>query len=106
MPSLGSCPINTCLLVAPVVEPGANTRSVYLPAAASWTDVRTGEVVDDRGIVEVDAPIGMIPVFARSETAPDLLDQLRRAWALRGSAGVDPVRLASRYGDVTPSMVG
>ena len=69
------------LLVAPVVEPGANKRKVYFPAAASWTDVRTGEVVDHHGFVEVDAPIGVIPVFARSGTAPDLLQQLRQAWA-------------------------
>ncbi len=69
------------LLVAPVVEPGANKRTVYLPAADSWTDVRTGEVIDHHGIVEVDAPIGVIPVFARSGVAPDLLHQLRQAWA-------------------------
>ena len=68
------------LLVAPVVEPGASKRNVYLPAAESWTDVRTGEVIAGRGIVEVDAPIGVIPVFARNGTAPDLLDRLRQAW--------------------------
>ena len=55
--------------------------NVYLPAAESWTDVRTGEVIDGHGIVEVDAPIGVIPVFARNGTAPDLLDALRLAWA-------------------------
>ena len=68
------------LLVAPVVEPGANKRRVYLPAVGPWTNVRTGDVIDDCGIVEVDAPIGVIPVFARDGTAPDLLERLRRAW--------------------------
>ena len=68
------------LLVAPVVEPGASKRNVYLPVADSWTDVRTGDVIEGRGIVEVEAPIGVIPVFARNRTAPDLLDRLRQAW--------------------------
>jgi len=53
------------LLVAPVVEPGATSRTLYLPAG-EWTDVWTGERFVGGQSVTVSAPVERIPVFARS----------------------------------------
>jgi alpha-D-xyloside xylohydrolase len=53
------------LLVAPMLEYQARTRSVYLPAGASWTDVWTGRVYEGGRRIEVEAPLERIPVFAR-----------------------------------------
>lgn len=53
------------LLVAPVVEAGARTREVYLPAGARWTDLRSGEVHDGGRTVTLEAPLDTIPVLAR-----------------------------------------
>jgi alpha-D-xyloside xylohydrolase len=72
------------LLVAPVVEPDATRRAVYLPASASWTNLFTGEVMNASGLVEVEAPLGAIPVFARGGASPELLADVRGAWRASG----------------------
>lgn len=62
------------LLVAPVLAPGATTRSLYLPAGASWQPVRvtedgalvdTGVPLDGGQRVEVPVTIADIPLFTR-----------------------------------------
>jgi alpha-D-xyloside xylohydrolase len=60
------------LLVAPVLEHGARTRSVYLPPGATWTDLRDGSVYR-HGDVTVAAPLESLPVFARDGARPELL---------------------------------
>ena len=51
-------------LVAPVLTPGARSRSVYLPAG-SWQDVENGQVYEGGQRITVDAPLEKIPVFKR-----------------------------------------
>ena len=51
-------------LVAPVLEAGVRTRSVYLPTG-TWQDIRTGETVQGGRRVEAAAPIDSIPVFRK-----------------------------------------
>ena len=63
------------LLVAPVLEPGARSRSVYLPAGATWTDLRDGTVYQP-GEVTVAAPLASMPVFARDGARPELVGRL------------------------------
>ncbi|HEX3916443.1 MAG TPA: alpha-glucosidase [Caulobacteraceae bacterium] len=53
------------LLVAPVVDAGAETRSVYLPAGADWKHVWSGKTYPGGAEAEVAAPIGAPPVFWR-----------------------------------------
>ncbi len=53
------------LIVAPVLEAGATSRMVYLPAG-EWVDVWTGETTTP-GEVHVAAPLEQIPVFARAD---------------------------------------
>ncbi|MFT3888730.1 MAG: glycoside hydrolase family 31 protein [Arachnia sp.] len=64
------------ILVAPVLEPGADTRDVYLPAGARWTDARTGAEYDGGQTVRVPAPLASVPVFARTPAALALLGEL------------------------------
>ncbi|MCA9624004.1 MAG: hypothetical protein KC731_33505 [Myxococcales bacterium] len=59
------------LLVAPVVVEGATTRRLYLPEGP-WFHVWTGEAYEGGGYVEIDAPIGSPPVFARGADRADL----------------------------------
>ena len=54
------------LLVAPVLEPGATSRRVVLPAGDRWTDARTGEAFDGGRAVDAPAPLSSIPVFVRA----------------------------------------
>ncbi len=51
-------------LVAPVLESGARSRDVYLPAGR-WRNVDTREVLDGSSVRAVDAPLECIPVFER-----------------------------------------
>ena len=51
-------------LVAPVLEAGARSRSVYLPAG-EWKNVETGEILTGGKRVDVAAPLEIIPVFEK-----------------------------------------
>ena len=53
------------ILVAPVIEAGAKSRKVYLPAGASWTDAWTGKAYEGGQCIEADAPIDVIPLFLK-----------------------------------------
>lgn len=54
------------LLVAPVVEQGATTREIYLPAGTDWYNYWTNEKLHGGQIVTVKAPIDTIPLFVRA----------------------------------------
>lgn len=53
------------LLVAPVLEPGADRRAVRLPRGR-WYDTESGQAHEGPGQVLVDAPLSRVPVFARA----------------------------------------
>ena len=53
------------LLIAPVMEAGAETRQLYLPACCRWVDAYTGETYEGGQQVTVPAPLGIIPVMMR-----------------------------------------
>ena len=54
------------LLVAPVTEQGATTRSVYLPAGTDWYNYWTGERLKGGQSITAQAPIDTIPLFVRA----------------------------------------
>ena len=54
------------LLVAPVTEQGATSRTVYLPAGSDWYNYWTNERVKGGRTLEVAAPIDTIPLFVRA----------------------------------------
>ncbi len=51
------------VLVAPVMELGVRSRSVYLPEGKTWVDAHTGKEYAGGQTVEADAPLAVIPVF-------------------------------------------
>jgi alpha-D-xyloside xylohydrolase len=53
------------VLVAPVTEAGARSRSVYLPKGAKWTHVWSGRQYDGGGLVSEAAPLPEIPMYVR-----------------------------------------
>ncbi|MEV5439596.1 glycoside hydrolase family 31 protein [Streptomyces sp. NPDC052682] len=57
--------LGDCLLVAPVLDPGADRRAVQLPRGR-WYDTATGRAYEGPAQVLVDAPLARIPVFARA----------------------------------------
>ena len=54
------------LLVAPVVEQGATSRKVYLPAGADWYNFWTNERLHGGQTITAQAPIETIPLFVRA----------------------------------------
>ncbi len=74
-------------LVAPVTEPGATKRRVYLPQAPAWYDFWSGANIPAGSAVEAPAPLDRIPVYVRAgsivplgplvqnaEVQPDMLE--------------------------------
>ena len=53
-------------LVAPVTEPGATARSVYLPQAPAWYDFWTGTRLTGNQTIEAQAPLERIPLYVRA----------------------------------------
>jgi alpha-D-xyloside xylohydrolase len=54
------------LLVNPVTEPGATSRSVYLPDAATWYDFWTGNRLRSGQSIQADAPLDRIPLYVKA----------------------------------------
>jgi alpha-glucosidase/alpha-D-xyloside xylohydrolase len=54
------------LLVAPVTDQGATSRSVYLPGGTDWYNYWTNERYKGGQTITVSAPIDTIPLFARA----------------------------------------
>ncbi len=59
------------LLVAPVVEPGADSRRIYLPPG-EWVDPWTGDELAGPEIVTRPAPLEEIPVYVAARSASTL----------------------------------
>ena len=53
------------ILVAPVLEAGARSRTVHLPAGQDWVEVRSGKTFEGGRRVTVDAPLDSIPLFLK-----------------------------------------
>ena len=54
------------MLIAPIVEQGAVSRDVYLPAGCKWYDFYTNEVLEGGQTIHVEAPIDTIPVYVKA----------------------------------------
>ncbi|KFF97433.1 glycosyl hydrolase [Streptomyces scabiei] len=57
--------LGDCLLVAPVLDPGADRRTVRLPRGR-WYDTVTGQAYEGPGQALLEAPLSRIPVLARA----------------------------------------
>lgn len=76
------------LLVAPILHPGARRRHVYVPAGSAWT-YAWDEVqrVEGGQAIEVDAPLGTVPLFVREGSdARDKIAFLRKGGQVHPSA--------------------
>lgn len=58
--------LGDALLVAPVIEAGADTRGVYLPAG-EWFDWQSGEAITSSGqTIRAEAPLERIPLYVKA----------------------------------------
>jgi alpha-glucosidase len=62
----GEFMLGAALLVAPVVTPGATSRSLYLPAGADWIDYYTDALFSGGRNISVNAPIHQLPLMVRA----------------------------------------
>jgi alpha-glucosidase len=61
--------VGPALLAAPVVEPGENSRPVYLPSGADWYDFWSGKLFAGGEIVTLPAPPAEPPLLAKAGSA-------------------------------------
>ncbi|MDZ4766535.1 MAG: glycoside hydrolase family 31 protein [Chloroflexota bacterium] len=79
------------LLVASILEAGARTRRVYLPAGVAWCDWYTGEWHAGGTEIDVAAPLDRCPLFVRDGGIIPLRDQPRDPAAVTAHAFVHHV---------------
>jgi alpha-D-xyloside xylohydrolase len=79
------------ILVNPVLKAGATRRNVYLPAAAAWYDFWTGKSLDGSQEIEVDAPLGRMPLFVRAGSILPMGPQIE--YAAEDPAGLIELRI-------------
>jgi len=60
--------VGSHLLIAPVMQPGATRRMVYLPRG-TWYDFWTGQPCEGGRYVIAEAPLERMPVYVRAGTA-------------------------------------
>ncbi len=77
------------MLVAPVTEAQATSKSVYLPSGASWVNFWTGEKFAGGNTVNVSAPPEQIPLFVRAGSIVPLGPVVQFA----GEKPADPLEL-------------
>lgn len=53
------------ILVAPVLEPGATERELYLPRGV-WYEYDTGKLIDGSRTVTISAPLERMPIYIRA----------------------------------------
>ncbi|MEJ2384005.1 MAG: glycoside hydrolase family 31 protein [Xanthomonadales bacterium] len=53
-------------LVAPVYEPGVDSRAVYLPGGADWYDFNSGQRLAGGQTIDAAAPLSRMPLFVRA----------------------------------------
>jgi alpha-D-xyloside xylohydrolase len=63
------------LLIAPVLEPGADARDVYLPAGRAWIEAGSGDRHDGGSAIRVSVSPDRIPVFVTEGS--EVLDVVR-----------------------------
>ena len=72
------------LLVAPVVQSQAMSRSVYLPEGANWTDLWSGEQHAGGSKVSRDVNLALMPLYVRQGTilpwGPDMQYSSASTW--------------------------
>ncbi|HEV2710154.1 MAG TPA: TIM-barrel domain-containing protein [Edaphobacter sp.] len=61
------------ILVAPVLEQGASSRSLYIPQGF-WIDYWTGKLIKGDRQVTVPAPLGKIPILVRAGSILPFID--------------------------------
>ena len=64
------------ILAAPIVEPHAMSRKVYLPSGCTWTNAHTGEILQGGQWIEAEASIDTIPVFLRDSRQEYLIKNI------------------------------
>ena len=76
-------------LVAPVTEPQATNRPVYLPAGTGWVNFWSGEKFDGGQTVNAAAPLEQMPLFVRAGSIVPLGPLVQFA----GEKPADPLEL-------------
>ena len=77
------------ILVNPVTHAGATSRSVYLPAGASWYDFWTGASLKGGQAVVAAAPLETMPLYVRAGSIVPMGPELQYT----GEKPADPIEL-------------
>jgi alpha-D-xyloside xylohydrolase len=77
------------LLVNPVSDYKARSRSVYLPASSDWYDLHSGNYFKGGQTIQADAPYSELPLFVKAGSVLPCGPELQYA----AEKPADPIRL-------------
>jgi alpha-D-xyloside xylohydrolase len=77
------------LLINPVTEYKARSRSLYLPGGTGWYELKTGKYFDGGNIIEADAPYTDIPIYVKAGSILPCGPELQYT----SEKAADPIRL-------------
>jgi alpha-D-xyloside xylohydrolase len=83
------------VLVNPVTEYRSRARKVYLPAGATWYDLKSGQLYQGRQAIRADAPYTDIPLFVKAGSILPCGPEIHFA----DEKPADPIRLFVYTGD-------
>lgn len=63
------------LMVCPVIEAGADSRQVYLPAGTTWRDAWTQECYEGGQWITAQAPMDQIPLYLRGDAQLPIVEK-------------------------------
>jgi len=64
------------ILVAPILEPKAVSRQVYLPVGAEWTELHSGKKYPGGKTITAEAPLEIIPVFLKNNSHAEIIGSI------------------------------
>jgi len=96
--------VGPALMVSPVLEPGAVSRSIYVPANSTFYDLASGAPLPAASAgttISVPAPLDVVPVHVRGgfvvpTQAPAMTTVLQAGLPISLTLALDPATLAAR----------
>lgn len=85
------------LLIAPILEPGKNSRTVYLPGSGYWTAYNDNKTYRGGKEYTIQAPLDEIPIFIKEGSVLPMTEPVQSTPELKGNPLFMEIYPADRF---------